>query len=572
MPPEGGSRPPLGIAAATVQIGLGLLAVFLCAIAVEYLVDPFSLDGARALLATTCLGLGAVLFAVWMAGRTRRGWLLVLAAICGSLAVSMITITARLYARPRADDQTGIWMAIVCAALDVLCWIVITVAAIIEWRSFPGQGARAAGRRARFAAIVAPLALITAFVVVLVSAGPSWLIRLNSEVSGGEPAAEGRDPALTGDIGWTLELDAPGEAVALESGVAIPVPRGAEHSAGVIMVDPVNGRLRWRYELRGADGAPTLRPTDGGRGLVVDLGDVDDDVVRSTFTLDADSGQFRAVWPDRGEAADTDPPVLFDKEAQGTNSVIAISPTGRKLWTYRPERCADPRSVTSTHEVMLVRARHCDKGYPSLQIVGLDARTGEQRWVQDVPEDEEGKPEGGEDGPDQVVVGEGHQLELGGRNLARRALDTGTTDWKTPVAADCRDRILRRSEEVAFVGCGGTGSGDRAKVAAYATQTGEEQWQQAVDQPIIGMEAVDDQRVLALVNGTDSCALRTIDESGSRTVVTLAEGDQSDDPDPGTPICREAHLLRAGQSFVLQVRLVGDGPGSPERHRFIGLA
>ena len=571
MPPEGGPRPPLALAAATVQIGLGLLAVLLCGYSVTYLVDPFSLDDTRLLLATTSIVLGGALFGVWLAARTRRGWLLILAVACGSLAVSTVTITVRLFARTRADDQTGIWMAIACASLDVLFWIVITVAAIIEWRFFPGRTVRESSRRARSAALVAPLALITAFVVVLVSAGPSWLIRLNSEVTAGEPVAEGQDSALTGDIRWTLELDAPGQAVALESGVAVPVARDDDHSAGVIMVDPVNGKIRWRYELRGADGAPALRPTDGGRGLVVNLGDVDDDVVRSTFTLDAGSGRFRAVWPNRGELADTDPPVLFDKEPRGTNSVIAISATGRKLWKYQPERCADPRSVTSTQEVVLVRARQCDKGRPSLQVVGLDARTGEQRWVQDVPENEEGRPEGGEDGPGQVVVHGGHQLELGGRELGRRDLDTGVMDWTTPVAPDCRERALRQAGEVAFVSCGRDWSGDRVAVAAYATQTGERLWRLPMEQPVTAAEAVDDQRLLALVDGTESCTLRVIGESGDTTLMTLAEGDRSEDPEPGSPICRRANLLRVGQNFVLQFRIVGGGSGV-DRYRFIGLA
>lgn len=414
MPPEGGPRPPLALAAATVQIGLGLLAVLLCGYSVTYLVDPFSLDDTRLLLATTSIVLGGALFGVWLAARTRRGWLLILAVACGSLAVSTVTITVRLFARTRADDQTGIWMAIACASLDVLFWIVITVAAIIEWRFFPGRTVRESSRRARSAALVAPLALITAFVVVLVSAGPSWLIRLNSEVTAGEPVAEGQDSALTGDIRWTLELDAPGQAVALESGVAVPVARDDDHSAGVIMVDPVNGKIRWRYELRGADGAPALRPTDGGRGLVVNLGDVDDDVVRSTFTLDAGSG-------------------------------------------------------------------------------------------------------------------------------------------------------------LAFVSCGRDWSGDRVAVAAYATQTGERLWRLPMEQPVTAAEAVDDQRLLALVDGTESCTLRVIGESGDTTLMTLAEGDRSEDPEPGSPICRRANLLRVGQNFVLQFRIVGGGSGV-DRYRFIGLA
>lgn len=88
-----------------------------------------------------------------------------------------------------------------------------------------------------------------------------------------------------------------------------------------------------------------------------DQGRLGDDIPSAAFTLDADTGRVEALWADSGELQGTDPPVLFTKVAQGTNSVTAISPAGEKLWTYRPERCADPRSVSSTPSVMIVRAR-----------------------------------------------------------------------------------------------------------------------------------------------------------------------------------------------------------------------
>lgn len=563
------ARHPLRTAAATSQIGLGLPAVLLCAFAITFFVDPSSVEGARGLLVGICLVQGATMFAVWMVARTRRGWLLVLAVICGSLAVSMITVTARLYAPTRVDEHLGIWAGIAFAAVDVVLWLLITVAAIIEWRVARVTPAGEPRRWMHPTAIVAPLALITALVVLLMSAGPGWLIRMNSRVSEVVPPVDGPGSTLSGDVRWSLELDASHPALALDAGVAVPVAGDNDHSAGVVMIDPVNGELRWRYELPGALGSPELAITDGGRGLVVTLDEVDDDVMGRRFALDADSGQVRGVWPEVGAVADTDPPVLFDREAQGTNAVIAISPAGRKLWTHRPERCADPRSVTSTPEVILVRARTCGEDHPSLQILGLDARTGEERWVQEVPEDEEGRPVDGDKGPEQVVVRPAHQLELGGSHLARRDLDTGVIDWTATEASGCSDGALRASSEVAYLACGGRRTGDPTTIAAYAVESGQRRWQQRLDQTIPSVAAVDDRSVLALADGPESCTLQMIGEAGSTTLMTLSEGDRS--TDPGRVNCVESDVLRVGRNFVLQVRLVGDS-SDPDRYRFIGLS
>ena len=572
MLPERRTARPLRTAAATVQIGLGLVAVLLGGFAVASFVDPSSVDAARGLFAGVCIVLGGTLFGIWMAARTRRGWLLVLAVVCGSLAVSMTTITARRYAPVRVDDQTGIWTAIALAAIDVLFWLLIAVAAVVEWRAFPAAAAGESRRVIQATAIVAPLAVITAFVLLLVSAGPGWLIRLNSEVSEVAPAVDGQGSDLTGDVRWTVELDAAHPAVAFDAGVAVPVPRDQDHSAGVIMIDPVNGQPRWRYQLDGAEEAPELAATDGGRQLVVTLGDVDEDVVKRTFTLDAESGTVQSVWPEVGEVMGTDPPVLFDHVARGTNSVIAISPTGRKLWTHQPERCADPRSVTSTPSVMLVRARRCDEGYPALQLLGLDARTGEQRWVRDVPQNEEGDPEGGEDGPGDVVVGDGYQVELSGKHLARRNLDTGDLDWTETVAPACSWGDLLRASETTYVSCGGGDTDEPTRIAAYATQAGRSGWERQLDQPSTAVAAVDDSSVLALTRGPESCTLQVVGEPGSTPLMEFPGGYQSADWQPGDVDCGDAELLRVGNDFVLQVRLVGDSMSSAERYRFIGLA
>lgn len=562
-------RQPLRSAAATFQLACGLIAVLLSAFAVTYLVNPSSVDTARGLLAALGVFLGIPLFAVWMAARTRRRWLLALAVISGVLTIVMIIVTGLLYAPARVNEQLGVWVDVALAVVGAVLWLLIMVAAIIEARLLPRSDTPASRGWTYIPAIAAPLAVMTALVLLLVSSGPGWLIRLNGQLSDVTPAATAEDSALSGDARWTVELDAAQPALPVGSGVAVPVPRDQEHSAGVTMIDPATGTTRWRFQLHGADGAPELAATDNGGGVAVTFDDSDlgEDIPSHTFTLNGDSGKVQAVWPSTGSVGGTDPPVLFDKEPQGTNSVIALSPTGRKLWTYKPERCADPRSASSAPSIIMVRARQCGKHRTELQIIGLDAQTGDRRWVQDAAQEES------EDGPEDVLARQGYQLELSGDELARRSLDTGSVDWTAPSITDCSEHYLNASSETAYVGgCTGEQADEPTSITAYAAQTGHRDWTQRLNAPITAMEAVDDRSVLALTNEAESCALHVVRESGSTTLMKLPGGSRSTEQESGGLDCSDAELIRVGNSLVLQVRLLSGSASGAERYRFIGLS
>lgn len=558
------ARTVLRDAAATTQLAAGLLAVLLTGYVVAEFLDSADLDLARLALAAVVLGVGGALFGCWVAARSRRGWLLVLATVCGSLTLCLVVLAVQLVLRGSAE-RAGLWFPVAGAVLATLLWMVITAAAVVEWRCLPAAAAETPRRWVRAAAVVAPLAVLTACVLVLVSFGPGWLIRWNSESSTVARSVDGRETEFSGTTRWTLDVATGEPAVTVESGIAVPTPADAEHSAGVVLLNAADGSERWRYALRGTEDAPRVASTDEGRAVVV-WPHGGDDVVDRPFTLDVATGRVRAVWPGTGAVADTEPPVLFDHVARGTNSVIAISPTGRTLWTHRPDRCADPRSVHSTPTVMLVRARNCDQPYPALQLIGLDARTGEQRWVQDVPEGTEGRPVGGEDGPSEVVVGDDHQVELTGAQLARRDLTTGALTWTKDDVGTCDEQQLVGTPGRVFLTCLGS-EGAQSSVTAHDRSSGEVRWRQSATEPVTAVAAVDDERVVVLTSSENSCTVRLVDSSGERTVLDLPGGDVDRDPGPGAVRCREAHLLSADGAFVLAVQRADVG----ETYRFIGL-
>ncbi len=339
-----------------------MLAVLLCAASALYLLDPSSSGTARGLIAGIALALGLALFVVWVPARTRRRWLLILSILTALLAAVMTAVTVGLARSATSNVHEGLCEGFWAAALASVLWVVIKVAAFVELRMAGRPGEAQPRQWTLVAAVALPLAVVTAVTIVLVGPVPAWMLRFNSRVAEVTAAAPESPSSLTGSQRWSVALDGGPAALPTRGGLAVPVASGPTNSAGVVMIDPSTGTDRWRYELRGVDKPPEVQSTDDGRAIVVsfDESDLPDDAPARPFTLSADTGRLRAVWPGSGEVKSTDPPVLFDQVGQGTNAVLAISPAGETLWTYRPERCADPSDVTSTPTVMVVRAYTCD--------------------------------------------------------------------------------------------------------------------------------------------------------------------------------------------------------------------
>lgn len=568
-------RQHLRTAAATCQIACGVLAVLMCASTVLGWRHPSAGEDGQGLFVAIVFLLGVTLLVIWGLARTRRGWLLTLTVSTAALAAAILLVTI-LVARPaRFDLHRGLWTTSWSGAIDTLLWLLILAACLLELRTLAPSDEESQDRPRwqTAAAVVAPLALLTALTIVVVVAAPAWMVRANSRISAGAPAAPSRPSTLSGSVRWTVDLTTDNDAVPTVAGLAVPVAADQAHNAGVVMLDPTTGRIRWRYQLRGLAEAPDLQSTEGGRAVVVDfdIRDAPDDTPQQTFTVAADTGRIRAFWPGvDDEPRGNDPPVLFDHVAQGTNSVIAFSPTtGRRLWRYHPDRCADPRSVTSTPTVIIVTGRKCSGGY---QLIGLDPRSGNRRWTQ---------PASDESGPEQQLVRSGYQLEMNGGAVRRRALDTGAIDWSAPLTSACGGgEDLVAGDRTWFASsCEGDDGGRPGTISAFDLRDGRRLWQRRLDRPIVSMVDVDDQRVLALIGGEGNCTASVLTRSGNETLKSFP-GDYRKSTassfKPGSVRCENSSVLRVGDSFILRLELVSDPDAhsydSEVRYRFIGLA
>lgn len=565
----------LRIAVATFQPAAGVIALLCSASAVGFVTGTTG-DDFFALLVPLGLVVGLGLVAVWLLARKRRLWSIVLAGIGALLAVAMLLVTVVAGRGARFNPHIGLWDGSWLGAASVLWWILIAIAAMIEWRLPPSSTQPRPPAWTIGGAVAVPMAVVTAL-TLLVSNVTTWEIRDNSNVSGGTATAAVNPSKLSGSVRWTMdrtmESYTGSASLVTAAGLAVPVNADRDHNAGVIMIDPVTGTVRWRYELRGVDKAPEVEVADQSRAIVVRFAgsDLPDDVPDRLFTLNAATGKIMAFWPD--EVVDTDPPVLFHHVAQGTNSVSGLSVEGRKRWTFKPERCADPRGAASTPTVVLVPAGRCQNSSDGLayQLHGFDARSGKQLWM---------RPWDDEDPPEQAVVRKHFQIEVNGASLQRRNLRTGDIDWTTPLPGSATEEV-DASEHTLFIrSCDHK---EKDSLAAYDLTTGKQLWQRPMHgQHITSLAAIDDQRALALTVGLSgkhrTCRAELLGAMSTRTLQAFPQDDRADDPvaayQPGLVECPASSIYRVAGSVVLQINL----PRSPnsnieaERYRFIGLS
>jgi hypothetical protein len=564
-------RQPFRVAAATGEIALGLPAVVLFAAAIIYLVDDSDVDSNRGMLVGITLLLGGALFFIWLYARARRRLLITLIICSGALFAVSTMIAIVLYRPSRFDSLHGVWGASIAAGLDLLLWLVIAILSVIELRLIRDDDRLTMPGWAYLPSIVAPLALIVALTIMIATMMPRWLLGLNSTTSELSSPQPGHGSELSGGSRWTHELVGE-QAVATSYGIAVPVEADGSHSAGVIMIDAGTGKQLWRYQLHGAADAPTLEVTDNGRGIVVELDESGDRIPDRTYVLDSETGKVSGVWPNSGAVVGTDPPVLFDHVANTANSVIAISTAGDTLWTYHPDLCADPRSVSSTPQVMVVRARRCGADHGQLDIIGFDARTGDKLWTRPA---EAGS---GESQPDESLARPAFRLELvdadvgdghGDPALIRRDLADGSIDWKSAAGSECNRNELVGGGRTAFLAtCRDTAAHEPNEIAGFSMDTGKQTLRHKINGRLTAMAGVDDRTVLALVERDKVCRLERI---GSRTTTLLSLPTELTDDHRSIAYCSDAQLLTVGRNRVLQIR-VRDTTGSLEgRYRFIGL-
>lgn len=586
------TTPPVGLSAirspgllrvglATFQPAAGVPALLASTAAVEY--------GASGTAETApwwpylvAVVIGALAITAWGLARKRPNRLIALAALVAALAVAMILFEAFVIRPVRSDPHLGYWDSSWYGAAAALLWILILLAALGEWRLArrhpDSQTDPSPPTWTKAVAVVAALAVVAAF-VGLINQIPGWELRVNSLTSGHGTAVRTDPSRLSGATRWQFDaLGGDPASLVTAAGLAVPVAADDDHSAGVIMIDPATGTVRWRYQLRGAETLPDLSSTDGGRAIVINFDEAEteqEQIPHRVFTLDAQTGRFKAFWPD--DVTETDPPVRFHQVARGTNSVSGMSVDGRRLWTFKPAECADPRGAVSTPDVIVVTTRKCDNSVPRVvdELRGFDARTGDQLWI---------RPWDSDSAPDQLLASKDFQVELtDAGTLQRRDLHSGKINWTAHLACP-EPSLTSASEKTIFIhSCSADGSHPDV-LQAYDLSSGKLRWQRrAQHQRITALAAIDDQRVIALAVDTSgknrSCAATLIGPAGSvRTLRSFPEDTRADDPyatyRPGLVQCQDSSIHQLGGSVVLQLHL-SSPPGASivrTRYRFFGLS
>ncbi|HWD79414.1 MAG TPA: PQQ-binding-like beta-propeller repeat protein, partial [Kribbella sp.] len=190
-----------------------------------------------------------------------------------------------------------------------------------------------------------------------------------------QPADPNVASVVDGNVLWMSRGDRfeSDSVVATTGGIAVARGPGA-----VEMVDPGTGKTRWRYVRADTDNQPDLYALNGGRQLLVSY-----DYYVGYLVLDADTGRRTATWPDShldDDIENNDPLVTGRAVSKGSDMLYGMNIDGSDRWTYEPGRCTTI-SATATAEIAVAALdRNCSD---TSQLVGLDLKTGRQRWSRD---------------------------------------------------------------------------------------------------------------------------------------------------------------------------------------------
>jgi predicted metal-dependent HD superfamily phosphohydrolase/outer membrane protein assembly factor BamB len=189
-----------------------------------------------------------------------------------------------------------------------------------------------------------------------------------------QPADLNAASVVDGNVLWTSRGDwfESSSVVATAGGIALARGRSA-----VEMIDPGTGKTRWRYIRAGTDQQPHLYALNGGRQLLVSYDYV------GYLVLDADTGRRTATWPDGDleyDVEDNDPLVTGESVSKGSDKLYGTNVDGSDRWKYEPGRCVTISATAAAETAVAELQRSCGE---TSQLVGLDLKTGKQRWSRD---------------------------------------------------------------------------------------------------------------------------------------------------------------------------------------------
>ncbi|WP_188895710.1 outer membrane protein assembly factor BamB family protein [Microlunatus endophyticus] len=380
----------LRIGLATFQPAVGTIAL---SCSVEALTDTVTTrpsDPARWPLWVAAL-VGAALLAVWAVARERRDWMIVSAILSALLAVGMILLTALALRTARLDPSHGIWSIGWLGTTAVLLWILAALAALVERRSARTMPIDWPPVWATASAVVLPLALAAASVLLIIQMA-AWEIHANSATSAAVVASQAQPSELSGQARWSVDVGIDdsaraGAAISTTAGLAVAVGADRDHSAGVIMIDPVSGRTRWRYELHGAQLAPVIEAPDQGREVMIDFDETElsREIPHRVITLAAENGKITALRSGNlAEPSDDGPPEQllvgkgFDIEFTASGVLRRLDlRTGKTDWSARLP-CADKVRASAATQTIFVD--DCADGDHPEMILAYDLSSGRLLW------------------------------------------------------------------------------------------------------------------------------------------------------------------------------------------------
>ncbi|MFC0628904.1 outer membrane protein assembly factor BamB family protein [Kribbella deserti] len=475
--------------------------------------DSMVFPVAVALLSIAAAG---VLFKCAQNGRQRAG------LIAGT--VLALSVTALLVARTRipvANPVNGVGLRVPLLITALILVAVASAAAIagslLRARTTRYLPPRNHGQQLSWFAVAVVIALVLLSVVQPVSR--AYLLNTNEWVRPATQAA-GIAPksVLNGQVSWAND-EATGwleEAVATKHGIAL-----AGRSGVVEMLDPSTGEIRWRYTRSDTDSrSPELYALRGGELVLADFPGF------GKVVLDAATGRRTAAWPrdDRDQKVqNADPLITGESFSSGSDKLRGVDENGRIRWTYEPERCAEIKAAATAGVVVGLLSHEC--GSSGDELAGLDVNTGKQLWQRSTSERYR-RPmavgdlvvaavePGGDSDPATALVG------IDARSGAER------WRWKVPQRWACRTLLTPAGRMVIVVDCPGpeTRRNDTAIITAIDSRTGRTSWQHEAPIDPHGRVAVTtDGRVVTLARTGQGCQVSVVSRAGYRQT-RLPEG------------------------------------------------
>jgi predicted metal-dependent HD superfamily phosphohydrolase/outer membrane protein assembly factor BamB len=358
-----------GLAVLAVLTALVAFAAAAVSIGQPWRLPAFENDPRWQAILMALLAAAAVAALWWAVRRTDRKARIVTA---GPVAIGLVSLVVILFNVPPENGVAGVGQRVPLLVVTAVLLVLASIPAFFATRFTSGV---ATNRGQMLAGTGAVVVVVLATVLVIYPIQRSYLLGVNEQLDDHHlPADPTVSSVVDGGTLWTR----PGglgraQALATAQGLAISRNRGS-----VEMIDPATGKTRWRYLRADTDDDPRLEALDGGRRLLLAYDD------RGSIVLDAATGKRTAAWPDRTRDYDIqhpDPLLTGKTVSKGSDKLYGANLDGSNRWTYEPGRCASI-SATATADMAVVHlGRSC--GTTPDQLVGLDLKSGKQRWIRD---------------------------------------------------------------------------------------------------------------------------------------------------------------------------------------------